>query len=217
MNERDSHLSSRRAFLGKSALAGGAIAGGALALSGLALPAHALEFSYGDSRLLAFLLEVQTLQSEFFTRAALTMTAEGLTEGEANALNTFALQDERQKRWCKLALRKFGSGQNGWPSTMSGGFTRSRYSFGAMNSRDALLRESLRLKSAGAAAWMGAAGQADKGEVAAAFASLAGVQARHRALLASSLEQPALMAMAPTMTMRQAMRELEQFGFSASM
>lgn len=214
MNERDSLSSSRRAFLGRSALAGGALALGTLTLP--ALPAHALEFSYGDARLLAFLGKVQALQSDFFTRAALTTTAEGLTEGEANALNTFAAQDERQKRWCKLALRKFAPGQNGWPSTMFGGFTRSRYSFGEMNSRDTLLREALRLKSAAAAAWMGAAGEADQGKVAAAFASLAGVQARHRALLASSLDQPALMAMAPAMTMRQAMRELERFGFSAS-
>lgn len=217
MNERDSHLSSRRAFLGKSALVGGALAGGALTLGTLALPAHALEFSYGDARRLAFLGEVQALQSDFFTRAALTMTAEGLTEGEVQILNTLALQDERQKRWCKLALRKFAPGQNGMPSTMFGGFTRSRYSFGEMNSRDALLREALRLKSAGAAAWMGAAGEADKGEVAAAFASLAGVQARQRAVLASALDQPSLMAMAPSMTMHQAMRELEQFGFSAAM
>lgn len=214
MKERDSHLSSRRAFLGRGALAGGALAIGTLALP--ALPAHALEFSYGDARLLAFLLEVQELQSEFFTSAALTMIADGLTAGEANMLNVIAKQDGEQKRWCKLALRKFAMSQNGMPSTMSGGFTRKRYRFGAMKSREAILTEALRLKTASASAWMGAAGEADHGEIASAFASLGGIQSRHRVLLADALGQPSLMAMAPTLSMRDARRALEYFGFEAA-
>ncbi len=214
MQERDSHLSSRRAFLGRGALAGGALAVGALVLP--ALPAHALTFSYGDARLLAFLLEVQELQSEYFTRAALTMIADGLTAGEANTLNTIAKQDGEQRRWCKLALRKFALANNGLPSTMSGGFGSKRYSFGVMNSRESILREALRLKTASASAWVGAAGEADKGEIASAFASLAGVQNRHRALLADALDEPALMAMAPTLSVSDARRALEHFGFEAA-
>lgn len=215
MNERDSHSSSRRAFLGRSAVAGGVLAIGALTLP--AVPARALDFSYGDARLLTFLLEVQGLQSEFFTSAALTNTAEGLTGGEANALNTMAKQDEQQKRWCKMALRKFAASQNGLPSTMSGGFTRKNYTTSFINTRDSILRESLRLKTASAAAWTGAAGRAADGEIASAFASLAGVQNRHRVVLANALDEPALMAMAPAMSMQDAMSELERFGFAAPM
>ncbi len=214
MNERDS-LSSRRAFLGRSAVAGGVLAIGALALP--AVPAHALEFSTGDAGLLTFLLQVQGLQSDFFTRASMTTSAEGMTLGEANALSTLAEQDERQKRWCKMALRKFHMEQRSLPSTMSGGFSSKRYTFTSMDSRDSLLRQSLRLKSAGAAAWMGAAGQADNGEIASAFASLGGVQARHRAVLADALGQPALMAMAPALSLEDATRQLEEFGFKAGM
>ena len=214
MNERDSLFSSRRAFLGRSVVAGGVLALGALTLP--AIPAHALDFSTGDARLLLFLLEVQALQSDYFTRASMTTPAQGMTLGEANALNTFAEQDERQKRWCKLALRKFNREQQA-PSTMSGGFANRRYTFGAMDSHDSLLREALRVKSAGAAAWMGAAGKADNGEIASAFASLAGVQARHRAVLADALGQPALMAMAPALSLSDATRQLEEFGFKAAM
>lgn len=214
MNPRDSHLSSRRAFLGQSAAATGILAIGALALP--ALPAHALQFSTRDARLLTFLLNVQALQSDFFTNSALTITAEGLTAGEANTLSTIALQDERQMRWCKAALRKFTS-KNDLPSVMSGGFKHKSPSFNALNSRESLLREALRLKSAAASAWIGAAGSADQGEMAGAFASLAGVQARHRAVLADALNQPSLMAMAPAMTLSDAARELEHFGFMAPM
>ncbi|BCM91617.1 hypothetical protein IAD21_03492 [Abditibacteriota bacterium] len=214
MNERDSHLSSRRAFLGRGALAGGVMAVGALALP--ALPAHALDFSYGDARLLAFLLEVQEMQSEFFTRAALTMIADGLTAGEANSLNVIAKQDGEQKRWCKLALRKFAVSQNGLPSTMSGGFGRKHYTFASMSTRESILREALRLKTAAVSAWTGAAGDADEGQIASAFASLAGVQSRHRSIIANALGEPALMAMAPTLSVRDARRALEHFGMDTA-
>lgn len=100
---------------------------------------------------------------------------------------------------------------------MSGGFERKRYRFGAMNSRDSILREALRLKTASASAWTGAAGEADAGEIASAFASLAGIQNRHRALLADALGEPALMAMAPTLSVRDARRQLERFGFDAAL
>ena len=215
MKERDSHLSSRRAFLGRSALAGGALAVGTLALP--ALPAHALDFSYGDAKLLAFLLEVQALQSEFFTRVSLAKVADGLTLEEANALNLIAKQDGEQKRWCKLALRKFAISQNGLPSTLSGGFTRKRYIFVPMTSRDTILRQSLRLKKASAAAWNNAAGDADEGEIVSAFASLAGIQNRHCALLADALDEPALMAMAPTTSMRDSRKELGYFGLNTAL
>lgn len=215
MNERDSHSSSRRAFLGKSALVGG----GALALGAIvlpSLPARATDFEYGDARLLEFLLKVQALQSDYFATAALTTSAQGLTSSEANILNTLAKQDEQQKRWCKGALRKFAMGQ-GMPSTMSGGFHAKRYSFQIMKTRETLLRDALRLKTASASAWTGAAGRADDGEIAAAFASLAGVQNRHRALLAEMLGEPAIMAMAGAMSMRDATVELDKYGFSSAM
>ena len=214
MKERDSHFSSRRAFLGRSALVGGAVAVGALALP--ALPAHAQDFSISDGRLLGFLLEVQMLQSEFFTNAALTTTADGLTEVESNTLNTITQQDGEQERWCKIALHKFALSHNGLPNTLPGGFTRHRYKFAAMNSRDMLLREALRLKTASASAWMGAAGEANSGEIASAFAALAGIQSRHRALLAHALEEPVFMAMAPTLSMSEARSALARFGFDAA-
>ena len=213
MKERDTHFSSRRAFLGQSALVGGAVAVGVLALP--ALPAHAQDFSIGDGRLLEFLLEVQTLQSEFFTNAALTTTADGLTGIESNTLNTITQQDGEQKRWCKLALERFAISHNGLPDTLPGGFTHSRYNFAPMGSREMLLREALRLKSASASAWMGAAGEADSGEIASAFASLAGIQSRHRALLAQALGEPVFMAMAPTLSMNDARESLAHFGFDA--
>lgn len=214
MKERDLHFSSRRAFLGRSALVGGAVAVGALALP--ALPAHAQDFSMGEARMLEFLLEVQMLQSEFFTTATLTNTAEGLTEGEANTINTIAQQDAEQERWCKVALQKFALAHNGLPDTLPGGFKRRRYTFAPMSSRDMLLRESLRLKTASASAWMGAAAEANNGEIASAFASLAGIQSRHRALLAEALGEPVFMAMAPTLSMKDARYALMHFGFDAA-
>lgn len=205
--------SSRRAFLGRSALASaGVLALGTLSLP--ALPARALSFSPGDARTLQFLERVQMLQNEFFLNAVASTTADGLREGEGNALNLIATQDGEQMRWCKLAQTRYAGPQNEMPSTMPGGIQMNRFKFGQMRTRDEMLREALSLKTTAAGIWTGAVANAGKGELVSALASLAGVQNRHRAVLADILGETALMAYAPTLSMSQAREELQRYGFS---
>ncbi|RYX84586.1 twin-arginine translocation signal domain-containing protein [bacterium] len=206
MKERDSQLSSRRAFLGRGALAGGALAIGTLALP--ALPAHALSFSGGDAQLLAFLLEVEKLQCEYFKNASLN---KALTETEANIFIFIARQETDQKNWCRLALRKFAVDNHGLPSTMSGGLEEKHYGFDTVGSRDSVLREAIRLKKASASAWLSAAGEADAGEIVSAFASLGGVQNRHLAVLSNALGETTI----PSLSVSEARRELAHFGFDS--
>lgn len=206
-------LSSRRAFLGRSALASaGVLALGALTLP--ALPAHALSFSPGDARTLDFLERLQVLQNDFFSRAAASTTADGLRAGEGTALNLIGEQDGEQMRWCKLAQQSFAGAQNQMPSTMSGGIPTNHFTFGQLNTRGELLREALTLKTTAVGIWMGAAANANRRELVSALASLAGVQSRHRAVLADSLGQDALMAYAPTLSLREGQQRLARYGFS---
>ena len=206
-------LSSRRAFLGRSALASaGVLALGTLSLP--ALPARALSFSPGDARTLQFLERVQTLQNEFFLNAVASTTADGLREGEGSALNLIANQDGEQMGWCKLAQTRFAGAQNQMPSTLPGGMTVNRFQFGQMRTRDEMLREALSLKTTAAGIWTGAVAGANNGELVSALASLAGVQNRHRAMLSDILGETALMAYAPTLSMKEGREELQRYGFS---
>lgn len=212
MFERD-QLSSRRAFLGRSALASaGVLALGTLSLP--ALPARALSFSPGDARTLQFLERVQTLQREFFLNAVASTTADGLREGEGSVLNLIANQDGEQMRWCKLAQTRFAGAQNQMPSTLPGGIPMNRFRFGRMNTRDEMLREALSLKTTAAGIWTGAVAGAGNGELVSALASLAGVQNRHHAMLCDVLGETALMAYAPTLSLSEGRNELQRYGFS---
>jgi len=212
MFERD-QLSSRRAFLGRSALASaGVLALGTLTLP--ALPAHALSFSPGDARTLEFLTRLQNLQTEFFLRAVASTTADGLREGEGSALNLIGQQDGEQMRWCQLAERKFAGPQNELPSTMSGGIPMNRFKFGQLDTRASLLREALNLKTTSAGIWTGAVAGAGRGELVSALASLAGVQNRHRAMLAHISGETALLPYAPALSMDEGRRQLERYAFS---
>lgn len=206
-------LSSRRAFLGRSALASaGVLALGTLALP--ALPARSLSFSPGDARTLDFLERLQVLQNDFFSRAAASTTADGLRAGEGTTLNLIGEQDGEQMRWCKLAQQSFAGAQNQMPSTMSGGLPMNRFTFGQLDTRGQLLREALTLKTTAVGIWMGAAAGANRRELVSALASLAGVQSRHRAVLADILGQDALMAYAPMLSMNEGQRQLARYGFS---
>jgi hypothetical protein len=212
MFERD-QLSSRRAFLGHSALAtAGVMALGTLSLP--ALPARALSFSPGDARTLEFLTRLQNLQSDFFARAVASTTADGLREGEGSALNLIAQQDGEQMRWCKMARNRFTSAPNQMPSTLSGGIKMNRFKFGQLDTRDDLLREALSLKTTSASIWTGAVANTNGSELVSALASLAGVQNRHRAMLANILGEEALLAYAPTLSLSEGRTELEHYGFT---
>src|SRR5262245_49208353 len=92
---------SRRGFVALSTAACGAAA---LLFSNT--PAHAL--GYSDASLLRYLEEVERVELDFFTRAALSGTADGLQERESNALNLLAKQDNEHAYWFKLARRQFG-------------------------------------------------------------------------------------------------------------
>jgi len=205
-------LSSRRVFLGRSALASaGVLALGTLSLP--ALPARALSLSSGDGQLLAFLERLQALQSEFSMRAMLGNTTDGLREGEGTVLSLIGQQDGEQERWCKLAQNRFGLMPNALPSTKSGGIPRNNFEFSESPTRGTLLRRALSLKTTAAGVWTGAVSDTNRGELASALASLAGVQNRHRAILADFLGEGALVAYAPALSLTQGREQLARYGF----
>lgn len=206
-------LSSRRAFLGRSALtSAGVLALGTLTLP--ALPARALSLSSGDGQLLAFLERLQALQSEFSTRAMLGTTTDGLRANEGAVLSLIGQQDGEQERWCKLAQNSFGLMPDAPPSTKSGGIPRNNFQFGEFSSRGTLLRRALSLKTTAAGVWTGAVSNTNRGELASALASLAGVQNRHRAILADFLGEGALVAYAPALSLTQGREQLARYGFA---
>ena len=206
---------SRRAFL-RSGLLLGAATGVVLALP--ATPAHALKMTYGDAQRLRFLEEIQTLQADFFRRAAQSATADGLQEREMTALNVMAQEDGQQKRWCAIAMRKYGGAAFSMaPTNQSSSKVPKTFNFGAdvFNSRENLLKMAIELKTVAVGAWTHAAGEVYEAELSSALASLGGVQNRHLALLQEVSGQNALVTMAMPMLPRQTLRALADYGFTS--
>ena len=201
---------SRRGFLALSAAACGA----ALVLG--AAPARAME--YGDQQLLRYLEEVERVQQEFFTRATLSGTADGLQEREANTINLIAHQDAEHVSWCVLASQKFGVGSTSrsGSATLESPRPATNYLFPAktFERRASLYSLALSLKETAVAAYHGAVARADDPEIVQAIAALAGVEGRHLAMMRELAGQDPFVTYEVSLSPRQVANKLSAYGFN---
>lgn len=193
----------------------GAIAGAALTLP--ALPARA-DFPYHDIRTLRYLEEIARLQSDFFTKAALSSPAEALEEREMNLFNLLAKQDAELKRWFLAARRRYNMGAYSTFYTPNLSTSRPipsyRFGIGTFTSRGALYAKAIEIKETAVGAFHGAVGDANSPQMIQAFASLAGVQGRHLAMLRELAGQAPLIDFEAAISRRTAAQKFAQYGFN---
>ena len=201
---------SRRGFLALTAAACGA----ALILG--AAPARAM--NYGDQQLLRYLEEVERVQQEFFTRASLSGTSDGLAEREANTISMVAHQDAEHVSWCVLASQKFGVGATSRTGSSYMESTRpaTTYSFPlkSFERRASLFLLALSLKETSVAAYHGAVARANDPEIVQAIASLAGVEGRHLAMMRELVGQDPFVTYEISLSPRQVASKLSGYGFN---
>jgi rubrerythrin len=201
----------RRGFVTLSAAACGAAA---LLLNNA--PARAL--GYSDAQLLRFLEEVERVELDFFTRAALSGTADGLQEREANALNLLAKQDNEHAYWFKLAREKFGLSAFDKPLEPNTPASRlaPSYKFSAesFKTRASLFSLALSLKETSVGAYYGVVARLDDPKVVQAVAALAGVEGRHLAVLRELSGQSPFVAYETSLDPSDVVGRLVKYGFS---
>ncbi len=202
---------SRRALLGL-----GIVIGAALSLP--ALPARA-DFGYSDVKAMRLLEEIARLESDFFTKAAISAPADALQEREMNALNLIARQDNELMRWFAAARGRFGIAAFDKFYSLNQASSRPlpEYRFGNTigTTRDALFARAIEIKSVAVGAFHGAVGAANDAELVQAFAALAGVQGRHLAMLQELSGQSPYTPYEAALPLREAATKLSEYGFNA--
>ena len=193
----------------------GALVGAALVLP--QLPAQAA-FGYSDTKHLRFLEELQYLQTDFFTKAALSATADGLTEKEMSVFNLLAKQDAEQSRWFANARQRYGISAFNKPFTpnMSSSRLAPTYNFPAstFTSRAALYSRAIEIKEVAVSAFHGVVIRANSDDVIQSIAALAGIQNRHLAILKENAGQNPLVANVAAISPREAANSLAKYKFA---
>ena len=183
LTAEESRIVDRRSFLGL----GMAACGAALAL--LAAPARSAPdlLEYSDRRALRFLEEVEALQADFFSRAAMSAAADGMEERERNVINLIARQDREHNAWFRLARAKFGLSE--FERTYTPNTSSSRplrvFSFSSeiFTTRVKLFPVARTIKAISAGAYHGMVMRSSDGEITQALAALAGIEGRHATAL----------------------------------
>lgn len=195
----------------------GAAACGAAALLLNNTPAHAL--GYSDAELLRFLEEVEHLELDFFTRAALSGTADGLQERELYALAALSKQDNEHAYWFKLARQRFGLSAFDKPVEPNQPASRQAptYKFPSQSfeSRASLYTLALSIKETSVGAYYGVIARLKDPEIVQAVASLAGVEGRHLAVLRELSGQSPFVAYEAALDTGDVASRLTKYGFSA--
>jgi hypothetical protein len=208
--QQDVASPSRRTWLGLSVAACGA----ALLLR----PTPALALGNSDVQALRFLEQLEALQADFFTRAALSGAGDGLEGRERDVFNLIANQDREHKAWYHLARQKFGVAQFGTLYTPNASQSRPAqiFTFPAtmFATRTSLFPAAQEIKDLAVAAYHGLVGQTSNGDITQAIAALAGIEGRHAAALREiSGRTPLPEAFEPALSPQIAMRRLEKYGF----
>lgn len=201
---------SRRALLMMGAAAG-------VALTLPALPSRADTAPYSDVRALRFLEEIARMEADFFAKVANSTPAEGLQSRESSALSLIALQDAELARWFKAARGRYKLGAADTFFSPNQAISRPlpdyRFDLNAFASREGLYDAAIGLKETAVGAFHGVVGEADSPKMIQAFASLAGVQGRHLALLREMSGRDALVAFEPALSKSVAAEKLASYGF----
>lgn len=199
----------------RSLLAIGAVAGAALALP--SLPVRA-DIPYSDIMALRFLEEVARLEADFFTKAANSVTAEGIQEREMSALSLIARQDADLVRWFKAARQRYKIGAHSTFFTPNLSTSRPmpqyRFGGGTFNTRSGLYSTAISIKETAVGAFHGVVGQADSPDMIQAFAALAGIQGRHAAMLREASGQPSLVAFEAALSRSEVGQRFDAYGFN---
>lgn len=209
-NEAQPAKLSRRSLLTLSAIAGAAIALPAL-------PSRA-DFPYSDIRTLRYLEEIAALQADFFTKITMSSPADALSERERNIFNLLAQQDGEVARWSRAARRRYnmGAATTFYTPNLSTSRPLPSYQFGlgTFATREALFSHAIDIKETAVGAFHGAVGGADSPKMIQAFASIAGVQGRHLAILQELAEQEPLIDFENALSRSAVARKFEQYGFN---
>lgn len=194
----------------------GALAGAALLLP--SLPASAA-FGYGDTRHLRFLEELQNLQADFFTKAALSATNDGLSEREMNIFNLIAKQDAEQARWFAKARQRYGIAafDKSYTSNLSVSRVTPEYHYprNTFQTRAEMFARAIEIKETAVGAFHGVVIRASDDKIVESVASLAGVQNRHLAALKELSGQNPLTAYVEATTPRAAANKLTAYKFKS--
>lgn len=206
-------MPSRRAAL----LLGAAIPAGLLLAR--TATAHA-DPSFGHSEVIAmqFLEELETLQSDFFSRVGASAAFDGMEGRERDVFSAIAIQDREHSEWFRLARRKFSVAEHSRAFTPN--LSQSRvtpiYNFplDAFDTRAKLIPVATTIKDLAVGVYHSFVGSVGNGDVAQALAALAGVEGRHAAALHEiggtiSLPSP----LEAVVTPETASRQLARFGF----
>jgi hypothetical protein len=188
---------------------------GAAALALTARPAHAL--AHNDTQALRFLEELEAMQADFFTRAALS-TGQGMEGRERDVINLVANQDREQKEWFRLARQKFGVTEFGTLFSPNASQSRPvqmfRFEARLFESRRELFPAAHFLKDTAVGIYHYFVGRTSDAGLTEALAALAGIEGRHAAALREIAGvNPVPEAFEPVVTAETALRRLERFGF----
>jgi hypothetical protein len=212
----EDNLASELQISRRNLLALGAVAGVALALP--ALPARATDFTYSDATALRFLIQVAELQSDFFTRVSTATTTEALDERESNALAWIAKQDAELVRWCNAAFDRTNMGAAATfftPNTSTSRPTPTfRFNLNTFDTRAKLYSTAIQVKQTVVGAFHGVVAQADTPDMIQAFASLAGVQGRHLAVLQELSGQVPFVVTEASLSRTEVANNLAAYGFN---
>jgi len=175
-------IPSRRAAL----IMGAALPAGLLLAR--AATAHAdASFGSSETKAMQFLEALESLQTEFFACAAASAAFDGMEERERDVFAAIATQDRQHSEWFRQARRKYGVAEHS--GAYSPNLSRSRpvtvYTFqmGSFETRAKLIPLAISIKDTAVGVYHSFVGSVGNGEVAQAFAALAGVEGRHSAAL----------------------------------
>jgi hypothetical protein len=172
---------------------------------------------YGDIRVLRFLEEVEELQKEFFTRAALSHSAGELNGREREVINTIALQDDEHLGWFALARGQYGISKYSGFYTPNASRGRPPRVFTLpielFTNRARLLDAAVQMKEVSVGAYQGQLRSAREPRLLQSIASLAGVEARHAAALREVSANGDPTAAATPLSAVQVMDRLREYGF----
>jgi hypothetical protein len=193
----------------------GALVGAALVLP--QLPAQAA-FGYSDTKYLRYLEELQYLQTDFFTKAALSATVDGLSEKEMSVFNLLAKQDAEQSRWFRNARQRFGANAFNKPFSPNMSVSRVTPAYKFPNktflTREELYARAIELKEISVSAFHGVVGRANDAEIIQSVAALAGVQNRHLAILKENAGQNPLDSYVAAISPQAAASRLSKYKFA---
>ncbi len=168
-----------------TALGGAAFAGALFNPARADLVAAVGKIFYLDPIVLNFALELEELESDFFSRVTTAAGFGELDEKQQNIIFNIATQD-------KAHFEKLGSirslrGDRAARSNQASSTIPKFFRYGNLSSKDEVLKAALDLKENALFAYHGAVGLLKDGSLLTAAASIAGVEGRHAAVLRESM------------------------------